>query len=340
MEVPRLVVDVGMGILFPNQRKFEPDTDIPPLDGKVIVVTGGTLYSHDTQHITYSDDTIGNNGLGKETVKRLAKHNPALIFLCSRNAKKAEDAIKEIESEHAFGRIKTLQLDLASFESISSAAKSFNSQSDRLDILINNAGIMGVPDSKTKEGYEIQLGTNHLGHALFTKLLLPTMLKTAEQKDSDVRIINLSSQAHARAPAPGFSTEDVDAKNSNPMARYGRSKLANVLFVRQLAKKYPQITSVSLHPGVINTDLFTPMFASNRVLGTLSGFFGWVVYSTVPDGAKNTLWAATAPKDQVKSGQYYLPIGREDAGSTYSRDEKMAESLWDWTEQEINKHKL
>jgi NAD(P)-dependent dehydrogenase (short-subunit alcohol dehydrogenase family) len=268
---------------------------------------------------------------------RLAKHNPSAIFLCSRDAAKGENAIKEIEAIHPSGRIKLLELDLASLKSISKAAESFTSQSNRLDLLINNAGVMGV-EGVTEDGYEIQLGTNHLGHALFTKLLLPTMLKTAEQKDADVRIVNLSSGAHSRCPAPGFTTEDLELKNVGPMARYSRSKLANILFARQMAKRYPQITSVAIHPGVIKTDLFNSMFTSNRIVGTLSNTFGWAVYKTVEEGAKNSLWTATAPKTQVKSGQYYLPIGVLNEGSAYSRDEKMAESLWDWTQAELKKH--
>jgi NAD(P)-dependent dehydrogenase (short-subunit alcohol dehydrogenase family) len=229
-------------------------------------------------------------------------------------------------------------LDLASFASISKAVEAFNSQSDRLDILINNAGIMAVPEGKTKDGYEIQLGTNHLGHFLLTKLLLPTLLKTAEQKDADVRIVNLSSGAHLRAQAPGFTVEDLDLNSAGPMGRYSRSKLANVLFARQLAKRYPQITSVALHPGVIKTNLFTPMFGSNVVLGTLSNIFGWAVYRTVQDGAKNSLWAATALKEQVKTGEYYKPVGIQSPGSVYSRDEKMGDQLWDWSEEQIKKH--
>jgi NAD(P)-dependent dehydrogenase (short-subunit alcohol dehydrogenase family) len=295
-----------------------------------------TLFQGDGHGLlTYS---AGNNGIGKETVLQLAKHNPSVIFLCSRDVAKGESAIKEIEANHPSGRVKLLELDLASFQSVAKAAKSFTSQSDRLDLLINNAGVMAVPHGTTKDRYETQLGTNHLGHALFTKLLLPTMLKTTEQKDADVRIINLSSTAHARCPAPGFTTEDLEFKKAGPMGNYSRSKLANILFARQMAKRYPQITSVAVHPGVIKTDLFNHMFNSNWVLGSLSNVFGRAVYGTVQEGAKNSLWAATASKDQVKTGQYYIPIGTLNPGSAYSNDEKMAESLWDWTEAELKKH--
>jgi NAD(P)-dependent dehydrogenase (short-subunit alcohol dehydrogenase family) len=229
-----------------------------------------------------------------------------------------------------------LELDLNTLPSVASAASAFKSQSDRLDILINNAGIMGQ-DGKTAEGYEKQLGVNHLGHALFTKLLLPTMLKTASEKNSDVRIVNLSSGAHTRAPAPGFDPNDAFMPKSGPMGRYGRAKLANVLFAKEMAKRYPQIKTVALHPGVIRTNLFNPIMESNKLMGLLSSTFGFLVYTTVEEGAKNSLWAATAPKANVESGAYYVPVGKKDEASAYARDEKLADSLWNWTEAELQK---
>ncbi|KAF2663552.1 short-chain dehydrogenase/reductase, partial [Microthyrium microscopicum] len=314
MDISRLTVDIGLDMLFGSANSFSPDKDIPSLDGKVIVVTGG------------------NNGIGKETILRLAKHNPASIYLCSRDLARGEAAAGDMRSAVPTAQVKILQLDLASLKSVAAAAASFNGQADRLDILINNAGIMGVPAGKTAEGYEIQLGTNHLGHALLTKLLLPTMLKTSEEKGGDVRILNLSSGAHLRAAAPGFDPKDMDMENASPLARYSRSKLANVLFAKQLATRYPQITSVSLHPGVIKTDLFTPVMMSNRALGMLSSTFGFLVYKTVEEGAKNSLWAATVPKDKLVNGGYYNPVGQKNDGSAFARDQKMAESLWQWTE--------
>jgi NAD(P)-dependent dehydrogenase (short-subunit alcohol dehydrogenase family) len=237
-----------------------------------------------------------------------------------------------------------LELDLASLASVAAAAKSFTEQSDRLDLLINNAGIMAVPAGETKDGLEIQLGVNHVGHALLTKLLLPTLLRTADTKaaadgtPADVRVVTLSSNAHLRAPAPGFSPADERAADGSPMGRYARSKLANVLFARELARRHPSITTASLHPGVIRTDLFAHVLDQNAALGALSSAFGWLVYSSVADGAKNTLWAATAPKDQIRSGGYYVPVGRLEAGSEYARDEALAATLWDWTEGVLRKH--
>jgi NAD(P)-dependent dehydrogenase (short-subunit alcohol dehydrogenase family) len=231
-----------------------------------------------------------------------------------------------------------LQLDLASLASVAAAAQSFAEQSDRLDLLINNAGIMAVPAGETKDGLELQLGVNHVGHALLTKLLLPTLLRTAALPGADVRVVTLSSNAHLRAPAPGFSPADEAAASLGPMARYARSKLANALFARELARRHPRLTAVSLHPGVIRTDLFSHVLGENAALGYLSSAFGWLVYSSVADGAKNTLWAATAPKDGIANGAYYTPVGKPGGGSEYARDDALAATLWDWTEGVLRKH--
>lgn len=168
---------------------FTPDTDIPDLSGKVIIVTGGS------------------SGLGKESVHQLAKHNPARIFLGARTAKRGNAAIQEIESAvpSMKGRISYLEMDLASFASIQRATKTFQSQSDRLDILMNNAGVMAQPEGLTEDGYEIQFGSNYMGPALFTKLLWPTLQKTAEQPKSDVRVVNLIQSCSSRLPLEGYS---------------------------------------------------------------------------------------------------------------------------------------
>ncbi|KAL8870601.1 MAG: hypothetical protein Q9174_003395, partial [Haloplaca sp. 1 TL-2023] len=147
--------------------KFDPDQDIPDLSGKVILVTGG------------------NAGLGKEAVLQLAKHKSSRIFLAARTASKGESAIEEIKQVVPSANITLLKLDLCSFKSISAAAEEFKSQSKRLDVLMNNAGIMATPLAETEEGYESQFGTNHMGHALLTKLLLPTLLSTAKEEGSD-----------------------------------------------------------------------------------------------------------------------------------------------------------
>lgn len=197
---------------------------------------------------------------------------------------------------------------------------------------------MATPSAKTNEGYEAQFGTNHIGHALLTKLLLPTLINTAELPDSDVRIINVSSIAQSIAPPGGmiFNTEELCKLNS--LRQYGQSKLANVLFTKGLAKRYPQITSVAVHPGLILTDLYVAADKSNFVVKVAMKYIAPMLFQLPREGAYNQLWAATAPKHQVINGAYYLPVGKISGGSSYVQDEDLEERLWDWTEEQFEKH--
>lgn len=231
-------------------------------------------------------------------------------------------------------KVTFLHLDLSSFRSISSAAREFTSQSSRLDVLLNNAGIMAVPAGTTEEGYEIQFGTNHLGHALLTKLLLPTLLSTAE-KGTDVRIVNLSSEGHNLAPTGGilFDKSKLDAQGT--WARYGQSKLANILHARELARRYPSITAVSVHPGLITTDLYKPNKESNLLVRYGMAIMGPFIMQDVKQGALNQLWTAVAKKGEVVNGAYYKPVGQLSKGSGYAQDANLAVRLWEWTEKEL-----
>jgi len=234
-----------------------------------------------------------------------------------------------------------LQLDLTSFDSIKKAADEFKSKSQRLDVLINNAGIMAVPYSLTKEGYEVQFGTNHVGTSLFTKLLLPTLSKTASQPNADVRIINLSSEGHQMAPRDIVYDQAALEKQST-FARYGQSKLANILHARELQKRYPAITSTALHPGVIITELYAGLSATTAAARVFmpaarAATSVGLLYD-IPAGAKNQLWAATAPKAEVATSHYWKPVGIKSGGSGQARNEAMAEKLWEWTEGEFKKH--
>lgn len=165
---------------------FEPQKDVPSLQGKVILVTGGNI------------------GLGKQAILEYAQHGPRQIWLAARNLDKAKAAADEIQSQAPDAPIKLLRLDLESFESVNEAAKTFAAESDRLDILMLNAGIMASTPGLTEQGYAIQFGTNHMGHALLTKLLLPVLDKTAKSgTDADVRVVSLSSTAHRMLPKGG-----------------------------------------------------------------------------------------------------------------------------------------
>jgi retinol dehydrogenase-12 len=200
---------------------------------------------------------IGNSGLGQESVLQLAKHNPSQIFLAARSQEKGQAAIHNIKEVVPKANITFLQLDLASFASIIEAAKVVNSSVGRLDMLMNNAGIMMTPPGTTTDGYEIQFGTNHMGHALLTNLLLPKLLSTAEEVNADVGIITLGSVGHLWAPKGGLQLETVQSeqRNFSTRERYGQSKLANILYSIELARRYPAIRCVSVHPGSVKTGL-------------------------------------------------------------------------------------
>ncbi|KAL8294527.1 hypothetical protein RB597_007837 [Gaeumannomyces tritici] len=304
-------------------KAFNPDHDIPNLGGKVILVTGG------------------NNGLGLETVRQLARHGPAHIFLASRSLAKAEEAIKDVHSsspEAAGTSISTLQLDLASFASIKAAARAFTAASDRLDILINNAGIMCTPEGLTQDGYEMQFGTNHMGHALLTQLLLPTLKQTAAAAPgSDVRVVFLSSALESGAPVGTYKTDELKTTMAatSTMDRYSVSKLANVHYASALAAGNPDLRVASVHPGVIRTGLQGPMINGSGpllkgVMNLASNFL-----TTVEKGVRNSLWAATAA--EVESGAYYRPVGVGGKGSKLSRDAKQRDVLWEWTQKELHR---
>ncbi|KAG9503539.1 hypothetical protein J7337_003490 [Fusarium musae] len=300
---------------------FSPDADIPALTGKVILVTGGS------------------NGLGKESILQLAKHEPAEIWMGARNAERARTAIEDIQRQVPnSASIKFLLMDLGSFASISEAANNFRKQSSRLDILMLNAGIMITPAGLTDDGYEIQFGTNHMGHALLTKLLLPTLLNTAARPNSDVRVVVLSSEAHNMAPDKGilWDTLRTEAKDITTRARYGQSKVANILYARELSKRYPQIKAVSVHPGLVKTNLGHESASKSLLLRTAFTVARAVMGVDVATGVLTQLWAATGKG--VKAGEYYETIGVTGRGSRWTTDEELADRLWKWTENEIDSY--
>ncbi|KAK1765024.1 hypothetical protein QBC33DRAFT_545526 [Phialemonium atrogriseum] len=181
---------------------FNLDKDIPPLNGKVILVMGGNI------------------GLGKQCVLEFARHNPHQIQLASRNLDKAKAAADEIRAQVPDAPIKILELDLTSFDSVKRAASTVLSASSRLDILMLNAGIMAIPPGLTSSGYELQFGTNHMGHALLTKLLLPLLTNTAAA-DADVRVVSLSSHGHVYLPRGGFRFDSLRT-TADSMGAYWR----------------------------------------------------------------------------------------------------------------------
>jgi len=195
---------------------------------------------------------------------------------------------------------------------------------------------MSVPVSTTTDGYEVQMGTNHIGHAFLAKLLLPTLETNAES--SDTRIVVLSSQGGQFARGINYKVLKNDGSDmillGGTQLLYCQSKLANIYYADQLAIHHPTITSVSIHPGIVQTNLVISQTLAQRAFIKVSTLWSGAM-KTPAQGAYNTVWASTVTKDKLNNGAYYEPVGLEVKGSKFARDEKAAEQLWEWTEKEL-----
>lgn len=303
---------------------FNPSEDIPSLAGRTILVTGGNI------------------GLGKQAILEICRHQPTCVFLAARSLEKARAAVDEIQQAlpdvPVASSIKLVQLDLSSIESVRMAAAVVMSETDRLDVLMLNAGIMATPAGVTVDNYEVQWGTNYVGHALLGKLLLPLMERTSEIPGADVRLVLLSSDLHERAPKEGIRWDTInnDAEKLGTWQRYGQSKLAMILWGKRVARLYPRITTVSVHPGVVRTNLMNGATGQSAPMRALSKVAHRMLTS-VEDGVKNQLWASFAPEAQ--SGLYYLPVGISKE-SDLVKDPAKEEEVWQWTEKELRKYML
>lgn len=271
----------------------------------------------------------------------IAEHDSAHIYFSGRNAAKAEELISEVKKASPKASLSFIECDLTSLASVKKAAQQFIAKSSRLDVLICNAGVMALGPGVTKDGYEIHFGTNHVGHALLIKLLLPCMLDTAAQPGSDVRIVNLTSEAYTAIPKNGI---DFDTLKSNQAhlgslmlpgkwMRYGQSKLANLLYAQELSRRYPMITSVAVHPGFIRTGLSEHLGLFDRILVQVASKGNW---TPLEEGAYNQTWAATAAKQNLENGVFYKPVGiMPELEVAQAKDKALAEKLWRWTEEEL-----
>ncbi|MFO7671034.1 MAG: oxidoreductase [Bacteroidales bacterium] len=262
--------------------------NIPNLEGKNIVVTGG------------------NSGLGFESVKAFAMKG-AEVVLASRSVEKGEEARTEILKDFPGGKIKVMQLDLGDLESVRNFASVFKKSQKKLDVLLNNAGIMMTPYFTTKDGFEGQLGTNHLGHFALTGLLMELLLKTQGS-----RIVNISSGAHKRGEMDFNNLQFENGKDYSPIKAYGRSKLSNLLFTYELQRKLEAAKkgtiAVAAHPGVALTNL--ARYQEGRLLYKIIFplFKGMVQNQAM--GALPQIRASVDPG--VKGGQYYGPDGKRE----------------------------
>jgi NAD(P)-dependent dehydrogenase (short-subunit alcohol dehydrogenase family) len=290
---------------------------------------------------------IGTAGLGEESVREFAAHNPSHIYFTGRNVAAANKIISDIKTKHPRASLSFIKMDLSSLRAVKDAiAEEF--KHDRLDILMNNAGIIAKPAVLSVDGYEIQFATNHLGHAMLTKQLMPVLLKTAKEPNSDVRIISNTSAGYEfhRAIKGGISFAELDAGSTmsrtvlGPWIRYGQSKLANILFARELARRHPELTSVAIHPGLVSTPMNTEMTGWSKPFVNITSRISGEKWLTPHEGALNQLWcAAGVEKGALRNGGYYTPVGVDSTEKLKgeAKDEPLAGRLWEWTEKVLLK---
>jgi NAD(P)-dependent dehydrogenase (short-subunit alcohol dehydrogenase family) len=283
--------------------------DIPDQTGRTAVITGA------------------NTGLGYETAAALAGRG-ARVVLAVRNLEKGKQAVARITAATPGAEVELQELDLTSLESVRAAAARLRSGHDRIDLLINNAGVMYTPRSTTKDGFELQFGTNHLGHFAFTGLLLDRLLPVAGS-----RVVTVSSVGHRIRAAIHFDDLQWERRYSR-VGAYGQSKLANLLFTYELQRRLaPHGTTIAVaaHPGGSNTELMRNL---PRPIAAASALLVEPLMQGADLGALPTLRAATDPG--VLGGQYFGPDGFQEirgypkvvASSAQSHDVELQRRLW------------
>lgn len=286
-------------------------SDIPSQKGRSAVVTG-------------------TGGVGYETALALARAGGEVI-VAGRNPGKGAGAVARILREEPSADVTFEQVDLADLKSVAQFGDRLRGQRDKLDLLINNAGVMTPPERReTMDGFELQLGTNHLGHFALTAHLLPLL-----RNGRDARVVSVSSVA-ARQGAIDF--DDLNAlKRYRPMQVYSQSKLACLMFAFELQRRSEAagwgVTSVAAHPGVSRTDLLLNAPGPWSGAGLMRSLL-WFLFQPVAQGALPTLFAATSP--QAQPGAYYGPdkLGETRGAPAPARtprqalDEAAASRLW------------
>jgi NAD(P)-dependent dehydrogenase (short-subunit alcohol dehydrogenase family) len=287
--------------------------------GKVVVITGA------------------NSGLGLESSRLLASKGAMVVMAC-RDTKKGEEAAVSVRAKVPSASLEVMALDLSSLASIAAFARALAQKHHRVDVLINNAGVMALPYRKTADGFEMQFGTNHLGHFALTAQVLP-LLEAAPA----ARVVNVSSQAH-RIGAINF--DDLQGEKSySKWSAYGQSKLANLLFTyeleRWLRKHGKRSIAVVAHPGYSATNLqgVGPKMESSSFTAFLMRLGGVLLAQSAEMGALPQVYAAIAP--ELSGGQYVGPDGllemsgfpRVVTSNDTSRNEALAAKLWEVSEQ-------
>ncbi|KAF2103561.1 NAD(P)-binding protein [Rhizodiscina lignyota] len=313
---------------------WDPSTGISDLSGKVAVVTGA------------------NAGIGYATTIELARHG-AKVYLASRSENRALAAIEKMHAESPKiqkGNLIWLPLDLMDLESVVQAADTSMQKEERLDLLVNNAGVATDSYQTTPAGFEVTMGVNHLAHSLFTVNLIPILKRTAAKDDSDVRVVTVSSSGHAMLIPKHIRFDKLDdfkyhGMTSSPnfsstrdlFSRYALSKLANILFCKELQRRFDlekvPITSMTNNPGGTNTQ------------GGMSVWPVWLrpvmsrLFVPASKGALPVLYQSGAPeikRDPAKyKAVYFNPSCKIEAPSALARDGVLAKNLWKTSEEAL-----
>ncbi len=282
--------------------------------------------------------TGANSGLGRETARAMASRG-AHVIMAGRDQAKLDEAVAAIQAEHPKAQLDTITVDLGSLENIRAATSRARQRFQKIDLLINNAGVMATPFLHTADGFEMQFGTNHLGHFALTGELFP-LIERGHLK----RIVNLSSRGHHFAPVD-FEDPHFERRAYDPWTSYGHSKTANVLFTVGLEARFAVlgIHAYAVHPGGIQTNLgrhMTPEMMEALMARVTSKDTGFQ-WKTIPQGAATSCWAATAPELEGKGGVYCEDCHVaevDDESSTggvrsYALNPSFADRLWKLSEE-------
>ena len=292
------------------------------LSGKTVFITGG------------------NSGLGLESGRAMAAKG-AHVVLAGRNQSKLDEAAQAIKADTADAEVETIICDLGSLDSVRQCGAEANERFDKIDILLNNAGVMACPKDQTTDGFERQFGTNHIGHFALTKQLMPLV-----EAGKDKRIVNLSSRGHHIAPVD-LDDPNFDNREYNEWVSYGQSKTANALFSVGLEQRFADrgIHAYAVHPGGIQTNLSRHLSDEQQqdLIDRVEASDPSFKFKSIPQGAATQVWAATAPELADQGGVYcedchVAEIDNESSNGgvrSYALDPASADRLWEISEQMI-----
>jgi NAD(P)-dependent dehydrogenase (short-subunit alcohol dehydrogenase family) len=293
------------------------------LDGRVAVVTGASA------------------GLGIETARVLAQAG-ATVLLVARDRDKLAPVLQSLREQLPGARLESALMDLSDLDSVRAAAADIAARYPQIHLLVNNAGVMACPPGRTAQGFELQFGTNHLGHFLFTGLLVPALKAAAAASGQDSRVISLSSAGH-RFAGIDFDDPNFERREYSKWSAYGQSKTANALFAVGLdaREKVRGVRAFSVHPGVIMTELGRHVQPEDwETLKAARPSREEMTYKSIEQGAATSVWAATSSLLQGLGGLYLedchiaVPAvpGQGGGVEAYASDPAVADRLWHLSE--------